>query len=130
MNIELLSKVSTCHNGCWNSFLVVDGSTYDYHIENYCASTFISISNQVSHASFPVRMKPYFSFKLSDKQNLYGPMSVNFSFLFNAKSLTHRQVYTPSDYDKDPYFYNVASYCNAKLFNHLKKSFERMENKN
>lgn len=45
--------------------------------------------------------------------------------MFTGKYLTHRQqCFSPPDANKD-LFFNIASYGNKRLFNHIKQYFNR-----
>ena len=50
-----------------------------------------------------------------------------FDIFYNASFLTHRQSYVPPPGDETQKFYNISSYANEKLFNHLRKSFQRLK---
>ena len=70
--------------------------------------------------------KPVFIFKTNDETKLVLPLQNNTSFMHSGKFVTHRQNYqTNTDCNCDP-FLNFASYSNEKLFNHLRKTFERL----
>ena len=93
----MLTEVPTCEKGCWNLFLVVDGSKEEYHAENDCAYNFITITNQVLHARLYVKRKQYFSFKLNERQNIYVLMSAQCYFLSmqnfsHINKCTHHQM--------------------------------------
>ena len=125
LGVQLLQETKTSHNGCWNTFLHVDGRTEEYHTENDCAYTYITTpfqdrDNKISDAS-----PPSFLFKITNQVQLMIPLSNNTSFFYNAQFLMHRQSYNPStDRDRNV-FYNLSCYGNDKLFNHLRKSFQR-----
>ena len=57
------------------------------------------------------------------------PLSNNTSLLYNAQFLTHRQSYNPTECKTRDVFYNISCYGNDKLFNHLRKSFKRLGDK-
>ena len=46
VGINMLESQGTAYNRCWNSFLFVDGRTYNFHTEKYCAYTFIIVPLQ------------------------------------------------------------------------------------
>ena len=125
--LNLLQSPSISHSGCWNFFLFVDGRTDEFHREDDCAYTFITIPKQVMNSNQHCSHQPLFLFKLNEEQKLILPMSPDLTFFYNASFLTHRQSYIPPVVDNSRRFYNISSYANEKLFNHLRLSFHRMK---
>ena len=53
------------------------------------------------------------------------PLSNDLSFLYNGKFVTHRQVYYLDEHDLEKLFFNLSSYGNEKIFNHLRRACQR-----
>ena len=66
-----------------------------------------------------------FSFKVNSKQKNTLPLMNDLSFLYNGNFVTHRQAYEPVNNDDTHKFFNISSYGNGKLFNYLRKTFQR-----
>ena len=47
------------------------------------------------------------------------------SFMFSGQYLSHRQAHSESTAKENSIFINLASYGNAKLYNHIKKTIGR-----
>ena len=124
--IALLNKELTSDVGCWNAFLFVEGRTHNFHCEDDCAYTFITVPQQERRIYTHPQHEPCFLFKLNESQTLTLPLYNDLSFLYNASFLTHRQRYEPAVNMDDNKFFNISSYANAKLFNHLRKSFAHL----
>ena len=124
--IELLHSQKVSNHGCWNSFLFADVRTKTFHRENDCAYTMITIPKQEMDRNQHPANKPSFLFKINEEQVITLPLMNDVSFFYNASFLTHRQSYLPSDSKCQNKFFNVSSYANKKLFNHLRLSFDRL----
>ena len=75
-----------------------------------------------------LKNKPIFLFKLSMKQKIILPLSDNISFVYNGKFNTQCQAYDKGAQDDKQSFYSISSYGNEKIFNHLRKTFQRETN--
>ena len=128
-NMQLLDKGNTYDDGFWNCFMFVDGKIEDFHTEKDCSYTFITVPQQILHSNLTENEKPKFVFKIDEERELFLPLVNGVSFLYNATFLTHRQTYNAVLKKDEPRFYNISSYSNEKLFNHLRLSFKRMINK-
>ena len=53
-------------------------------------------------------------------------MKAGTSILFSGQHITHRQACSVVDNHDDNTFFNFASYGNSRLFRHIRKSFERI----
>ena len=126
--ISLLQNVITSDVGCWNAFLFVDTRTDNFHCENDCAYTFITVPQQERRIYAHKQDGPCFLFKINETQTITLPLHNDSSFIYNASFLTHRQRYEPVANEGDNMFFNISSYANEKLFNHLRKSFDRFNN--
>ena len=74
----------------------------------------------------PLINKPMFLFKIGKKEQIMLPLVNNMSFVYNGKFIMHRQAYTPSNNSYSRKFFNLSSYGNEKLFNHLRRTFDRL----
>ena len=123
-----LMEIETSGIGCWNAFLYANGRTDNLHTEVDCAYTLITVPNQKRKQNTKLDNKPLFVFKLSEKQQILFPLSNGLSFVYNGRFVMHRQAYYPDEEDSKNVFYNLSSYGNEKIFNHLRKTFERQSN--
>ena len=104
----------------------MESRTEIFYIKKDCAYTYITIPNQVvEHNTSPGAHKPLFIFKINENLQINLPLSIDLEFVYNAKFLTHRQEYTQRFEQCRAKFYNIPSYANEKLFNHLRASFAR-----
>ena len=124
----VLEEVPTTSCGCWNSFLYVNGRTEELHTEQDCAYTLIAVPPQKLNKDIPLSSRPVFLFQLGIKEQLMIPLVTNASIVYNGKFVTHRQAYNPIMNTGDNYF-NLSSYGNQKIFNHLRQTFKRMTTK-
>ena len=125
-NEVVLKQVQNSASGCWNTFLYVDGRTHNLHTEKDCAYTLITVPSQVMNKNLPLVNKPMFLFKIGKKEQIMLPLVNNMSFVYNGKFIMHRQAYTPSNNSYSRKFFNMSSYGNEKLFNHLRRTFDRL----
>ena len=125
-NLKLLTTNATSNIGCWNTFMFVNGTTADYHREDDCAYTFITIPKQTFEVSKAGNIQPTFLFQIDEEKVLSMSMTDNLTFFYNGSFVIHRQSYKPSVDDAKNKFYNVSSYANEKLFDHLRNSFDRL----
>ena len=114
------------NSGCWQSSICVDATTGEFHSENDCTYTLITIPNQSTIKSQPAGDNFHFLISLTEKKILNIPLHSGISFVFSAQFLTHRQHRNAYIYSNDDdVFFNVASYGNKRLFHHIKKSFNK-----
>ena len=71
--------------------------------------------------------KPMFLFKFNDENTLMIPLASGVSFVYNGQCITHRQSCVRNDKYTENKFYNISSYANGKLFNHIRKTFSRLK---
>lgn len=128
-DINLLHMNAGSDIGCWNTIMFVDGRTNEYHRENDCSYTYITVPRQNMIKDRQCYEKPHFSLKIDEERVIMLPLLDNISFFYNASFLMHRQSYTPIADGVNNCFFNVSSYSNEKLFNHLRKSFNRLNSK-
>ena len=100
--------------------------TEHLHTENDCGYTVIKVPKQEFQWKPNLIQMQVFIFKMNEKQQLALPLLTDTSFMYSGKCVTHRQHYRcNTDCSSEP-FINLASYSNEKLFNHLRKTFERL----
>ena len=97
----------------------------DFHIERDTAYTIISVPNQVIKTNRLADEYACFKYKITESLEISLPMVTNLCFMYNANFLMHRQEYVADLSPDGNRFYNISSYANEKLFNHLRKSFQR-----
>ena len=103
--------------------MCVNDVTAKFHVENDCTNTVIVVPKQPIIENNNTEYK--FVFQIQQYMNLSFKLKYGLSFMFIGKYLTHRQQCSkPSVANKD-LFFNIASYRNKHLFNHLKQSFNR-----
>jgi len=64
-----------------------------------------------------------FLFHLTAKKYMSIPLYPGVSFIFSGTFLTHRQHRLEKTELNKEKFFNIASYGNKRLFNHIKKSY-------
>ena len=114
-----LRKVMTSDDGVWKSQICVNLSTLILHTECDCTYTLIIIPLQKIKRSKNSKMDSMFLFQLHKDTTISLPLQSGLSFAFSGLFLTHRQNYPNHLQVNTETFYNVASYGNKKLFNHL-----------
>ena len=129
LNDVVLQKVKGSSSGCWNAFLYVNGRTDNMHSENDCAYTLITVPSQVVSKNIPLCNQPVFLFQVGTKEQIMLPLVNNLSFVYNGNFVMHRQAFTPIKHIHSAKFFNISSYGNAKIFNHLRRTFERLGKK-
>ena len=121
-----LKRAETACRGCWNVILSINAMTEQLHTENDCGYTVIKVPTQKLYCKLENIPEPVFIFHLNNKEQIALPLRTNTSFIYTGKFLTHRQHYRcNTDRSCEP-FINWSSYSNEKLFNHLRKTFERL----
>ena len=122
---KILTPLKVSQNGCWNSHIFVNSCTSTFHVEKDCSYTCIHVPNQDFTKKDNICEVPGFVFQFNDSQRLIIQLNRMVSIMYNAQCLMHRQVYYPENGATDNFF-NVATYANEKLFNHLRKTFNRL----
>jgi len=124
---NIMKETATSSHGFWNTMLYVNGCTDGLHTEKDCTYTLITVPQQsFTISSKALREQPMFIFKLKDKQQLILPLVRGMTFVYNGRFMTHCQEYSRQVEDKGPPFFNISSYGNEKIFNHLRKTFSRV----
>ena len=122
-----LSKGPSFDDGLWQTNISVNARTTSFHTENDSTYTVISIPKQEANSE---RKDEYsFLFKVKDKNNISLRLTEGVSFVFSGKLLTHRQSCNFPVNMKGETFINFSSYGTKRLFSHIKKSFERNNDK-
>ena len=120
-----IKKVYTSASGCWQSSICVNATTGQFHTENDCTYTLISVPHQ-NTIKFDNQKNHYnFLFSLNNKKKVNIPLYPGVSFIFSAPFLTHRQHRNENALSLEDHFFNVASYGNKRLLSHIKKSFNK-----
>lgn len=120
-----LTEVTSISDGCWQTSICIDAETKQYHTEHDCTYTLISVPKQIVSKSIASSIKYDFLFKLTDSQSINVSMKPGVSFMFSGLLLCHRQNKSKEDNTCDERFFNMASYGNKRLFNHLRKTYNK-----
>ena len=121
-----LKRVETACRGCWNMFLSINAMTEHLHTENDCGYNVIKVPTQEFEWKRKDIQMPVFIFNMNKKQQIALPLQTKTSFMYYGKFVTNRQHYRCNTDRSCETFINLASYSNEKLFNHLRKTFERL----
>ena len=103
--------------------MCVNAVTKTFHTENYCTSTVIVVPDQSCQTNKDREFQ--FVFQLQKYMNVSFKLKYGISFIFSGKLLTHRQQCTLPCEGNNDVFFNIASYGNNRLYNHIKYSFNR-----
>ena len=124
-NIDLnLKEGFSSKDGCWQTSLCVNAVTKQFHTEQDCTYTLISIPNQALNED-----RYDFIFKINPQKHICIQMIPGLSFIFSGMYLTHRQNISQSNMNKSSTnFFNVASYGNKRLFTHIRTSLNKIDN--
>ena len=120
-----LQSFPSSKNGCWQTSICVDAQTSHFHTENDCTYTLISVPDQVCFKSSANSNNYSFIFKLSNTELINLNLIPGVSFIFSGMYLTHRQNKNRDETSTNDVFFNVASYGNKRLFNHIRKSINK-----
>jgi hypothetical protein len=118
-----LQNVPTTQSGLWQSQLCINAETSVIHTEKDCCYTLISVPNQEFDCN-----KTAFKFCFNEDNSISLNLVKNVSFIFSGVFLSHKQVRNNLKEKEGVSFFNLASYGNGRLYNHLCKSFERNNN--
>ena len=119
-----LKQTSASEEGIWQTCMCVNAQTTEFHTEMDCTYTLIHVPSQEPEQSAG---KYNFVFQLSPSMNISIHMKAGLSFMFSGKFLTHRQSCDKDGRDSTGTFINFASYGNARLYRHIRNSFERVK---
>ena len=81
--------------------------------------------NQSTNDLYRNQYNYHFLFSLTGKKQLNIPLCSGVSINFSAPFLTHRQHRIEEIHSQEDKIFNVASYGNKRLFNNIKKSFNK-----
>ena len=118
-----LKEMSSVNEGCWQTSICIDAETREYHTEHDCTYTLISIPSQESSNPSASSIKYDFLFKLTNNQTINISLKPGLSFMFSGLYLTHRQNKSQDTNNLHNTFFNMASYGNKRLFQHLRKTY-------
>ena len=114
-----MKRTSLSDHGMWQNSICVNCMTTDLHTENDCTYTVVTVPNQKETTV------PYFLFELRKGFTFGLQMDHGISFLFSRQYLFHRQMLLDVKEPNDSSFFNFASYGSARLFDHLKSTYNR-----
>ena len=121
-----LKKTSGSEYGIWKSIFCVNATTDKLHNEEDCSYTVVTVPEQ----NCMIKKRFYnFLLKINESESIYFEMNHPISFIWSGKLLVHRQFCNVTDLEKGDYFYNLSTYTNQRIFNHVKNSFARINNK-
>ena len=120
-----LKEMSSITEGCWQTSICIDAETREYHTEHDCTYTLISIPTQKTQKKNQTSIKYDFLFKLTNKQSINVTLKPGVSFIFSGLFLSHRQNKSRVGNTGDEHFFNMASYGNKRLFQHLRKTYNK-----
>ena len=103
----------------------MNAKTSIYHVEDDCTYTLLKVTTQPKNNKSNIDYERMFLIQLSDTETISIPLFLNLTFIFPGTLLTHRQHCNASCYSDGSVFFNLIAYGNKRLFNHIKKSFER-----
>lgn len=78
-------------DGCWQTSLCVNAVTKQYHTEQDCTYTLITVPNQLQDIEKKFTNRYDFIFKINDRQHISLHLTPGTSFIFSGMYLTHRQ---------------------------------------
>ena len=118
-----LKEMSSITDGCWQTSICIDAETKEFHTEHDCTYTLISIPLQKTQKCIHQTIKYNFLFNLTSKQSINIALKPGISFIFSGLFLSHRQNKSKGHNTEEETFFNMASYGNKRLFNHLRKTY-------
>ena len=108
----------------WQTSICVNAETSHFHNENDCTYTIITTPVQDS-SEHPHEYN--FIAKLMPNHNIGIKLEGGMTFLFSGKYLTHRQSCNINITSSKACFFNIVSYGNERLYNHLKSTLKRVK---
>ncbi len=112
-------------DGCWQTTICINAQTSKFHNENDCTYTVITIPRQAYFNQGNQNNEYHFIFKLTNCDKVHLKLHPGMSFIFSGLFLTHRQSKVQKENKSDSVFFNIGSYGNKRLFNHIRKSINR-----
>ena len=126
-NREVIKDVKTTSSGFWNTMLNVNGATRQFHNELDCTYTSITVPKQSFDFTKDIEHLPTFLFQMTSSHHAMLTLNPDVAIVYSGKFLVHRQHFVKQDNELE-HFYNISCYGNHKLFNHLRKTFCRLNN--
>lgn len=117
-----LQPMSSSKSGYWQYSICINAQTQQFHNENDCTYTIINVPHQDYFKTSTKKPNYKFIFKLSNMDMVNIELYPTMSFIFSGLFLTHRQNKKNDNISSNDVFFNIASYGNKRLFNHLRKS--------
>ena len=129
LKCNVMSDVESSKHGVWQSQICVNAQTSELHTETDCTYTIIGVPNQNTKALPKRRKDNLFLLHLNDNNVFAIPMLPSTYFMFSGLYITHRQNSGGFSIANRELFFNVSSYGNQHLFNHLRCTFIRKVDK-
>ena len=120
-----LKATETKDSGIWMTTVALNGQTSNFHLEQDCTYTFITVPKQDMDMNNGNNYQRVFLININDENTFAFPMTHNLSFVFSGKFITHRQHCDAKCYNDSSIFYNIVCYGNKRLYSHLKNTFLR-----
>ena len=122
-----LKEVESTAGGMWQSSICINAKTTVFHTESDCTYTLCKIPNQTLAHDKNIDYQRMFFIQLNENETIAIPLVLNLTFVFTGMFITHRQhCHDYSNHDGSV-FINLISYGNKRIFDHIKKSFERVQ---
>ena len=126
---EVIKDVKTTSSGFWNTMLNVNGATAQFHCELDCTYTTITVPKQSFNFNRTIEHLPTFLFKMTSSHHAVLVLNPDVTIVYNGRFLAHLQHFV-KQINEQEMFYNISCYGNHKLFNHLRKTFCRLNDNN
>ena len=111
--------------GLWHSAVCINAQTTQFHTENDCTYTLITVPKQETNMKPFLRRQYNFLFKLKLHENIAIELVTGVTILFSGTFLTHRQHCDRASSSMDGIFFNFASYGTERLYRHIMTLFHR-----
>ena len=121
-----LKATKGINNGIWMATIALNAQTSQFHSENDCTYTLVTVPRQCVRMNKGNNFERVFLIKLNE-DNIFGiPLTHSLSTVFSGNFITHRQHIDSRCYNDGSLFYNIVSYGNQRLYNHIRKSLSRI----
>ena len=117
-------KVTVSESGMWYSSVSLSCQTTYLHTEDDCTYTVITVPKQEDNEHNNPEYN--FIFHLKKGQTIGLKMDTGLTILFFGKYLTQWQSESENMSTSNDIFINFPSYGNERLYNHLKKTINRL----
>ena len=125
---EVVKEVKTSSSGFWNTMLNVNGATTQFHSEVDCTYTLITVPKQTFSFKRNIENLPSFLFQMTTSHHAMIELNEDVFIVYNGRFLIHCQHFVKEAIEKEQFF-NISCYGNNTLFNHLRKTFRRLDDK-